>query len=117
VRILLRPRGDSPAGLSFALFRREDGVLRRVRQPAEVRLASDRGSAAFEGVAARVLATRAPGVYPLYVVVSTREEMPSLVEIGTARDPAGALRASGRLVYPVTVTLLRDPSAAEDGAR
>jgi hypothetical protein len=105
LHILLRPRGDSPAGLSFALFRREDGVLRRV-QPPEARLESDRGSASFTGAAAGVLATDNPGVYLLYVVVSNREDLPARVELGPGQDPAGALRASGRLVYPVTITLL-----------
>jgi hypothetical protein len=106
LRILLRPRGDSPAGLSFALFRREGGALRRVRQPDEVRLESDRGSAAFTGAAARVLGTRAPGVYSLYAVVSN-QELPAAVGLEPGQDPAGALRGSGRLVYPVTVSLLQ----------
>ena len=43
VRIVLRPQGDSPAGLSFALFRREGGGLRRVREPEEVRVEAERG--------------------------------------------------------------------------
>lgn len=105
LRILLRPRGDSPAGVSFALFRREGGALRRVRQD-EVRLESDRGSAAFTGAAARVLGTRAPGVYSLYAVVS-KQELPAAVGLAPGQDPAGALRGPGRLVYPVTVSLLQ----------
>ena len=117
LRILVRPRGDSPAGVSFALFRREGGGLRRVRQPDEARLVGDRGSAAFEGAAARVLATRAPGAYPLYVVAYAGEEPPSRMKLEPGQDPAEALRASGRLVYPMTVTLLRDEPPAEDGAR
>jgi hypothetical protein len=117
LRILIRPRGNSPAGVSFALFRREGGGLRRVRQPEEVRLVGDRGSAAFEGAAARVLATRAPGAYPLYVVAYVGEEPPSRMKLEPGQDPAEALRASGRLVYPMTVTLLRDEPPAEDGAR
>ncbi len=117
VRILVRPRGDSPAGVSFALFRREDGALRRVRQPEEVRLVSDRGSAAFEGAAARMLATRVPGAHPLYVVAYNLKEPPALVELAPGQDPAAALRASGRLVYPVTVNLLGDEPAAKDGTR
>lgn len=115
LRILVRPRGDSPAGVSFALFRREDGGLRRVRQPDEVRLVGDRGSAAFEGAAARVLATRDPGAYPLYVVAYAGEEPPARVRLEPGQDPAGALRASGRLVYPMTIDLLRDEPAAKDG--
>ncbi len=106
VRISLRPRGDSPAGLSFTLFRREGGALRQVRQPDEVRLESDRGSATFAGSAARMLATQTPGVYPLYIVIS-RKELPSWVDLEPGQDPASALRGSGRLVYPVTVTLLQ----------
>jgi len=117
VRILVRPRGDSPAGVSFALFRREGGALRRVRQPEEVRLASDRGSAAFEGAADRVLATRVPGAYPLYVVAYTLKEPPDRVELAPGQDPAAALRDSGRLVYPVTVNLLGDEPPAKDGMR
>jgi hypothetical protein len=117
LRILVRPRGNVPAGVSFALFRREGGGLRRVRQPEEARLVGDRGSAAFEGAAARVLATRAPGAYPLYVVVYTGEEPPSRMKLEPGRDPVEQLRASGRLVYPMTVILLRDEPAAEDGAR
>ena len=117
VRILVRPRGESPAGVSLALFRREGGALRRVREPREVRLASDRGSATFEGTAARVLATEVPGAYPLYVVAYAREEPPALLQLEPGQDPAGALRASGRLVYPVTVTLLRNDLPVEDGAR
>src|SRR6185436_10783648 len=65
VHIFLRPRGDGPSGLSFALFRREGGALQQVRQPEEVRLESDRGSATFAGTAARMLATQVPGVYSL----------------------------------------------------
>lgn len=117
LRILVRPRGESPAGVSLALFRREGGALRRVRQPQEVRLASDRGSAAFEGAAARVLATEVPGVYPLYVVAYAQQEPPALLKLEPGQDPAGALRAAGRLVYPVTVTLLRNELPEEDGAR
>jgi hypothetical protein len=117
LRILVRPRGNSPAGVSFALFRREGGGLRRVRQPEEARLVDDRGSATFEGAAARVLATRAPGAYPLYVVAYAGEEPPPRVQPEPGQDPAEALRASGRLVYPMTVTLLRDEPPAEDGAR
>jgi hypothetical protein len=108
VRILLRPHGDSAAGVSFALFRREGGRLRRVREPDEVRLEAERGSATFSGTAAKVLATDAPGRYPLVVVVSSRKTFPSLVELGSGEEPADALRSSGRLVYPVTIILLRD---------
>lgn len=116
VRILLRPRGDSSfAGATFALFRREGGALRRVRQPDEARLTSDRGSATFTGAAGAMLAARAPGVYPLYVVISAAEP-PALVKPAPGQDPAGALRSSGRLVYPVTITLLRDEPAAGEGA-
>ena len=116
VRVLVRPRGSSPAGASFALYRREDGGLRRVRQPEEVRLASDRGSATFAGRAAKVLGTGAPGAYPLFVVVYAREDLPAFVKLEPGQDPAGALRARGRLVYPLTVTLLRgEPPAEEEG--
>ena len=108
LHIVVRPRGDSPAGLRFSLFRRAGGALRRVRQPEEVRLTVDRGSAAFTGAAAAVLATRTPGAHPLYVVVSTGGELPDRVEIGPGPDPARALRASGRLVYPVMVDLLKE---------
>ena len=115
VRIFLRPRGESPAGLSFALFRQQGGALRRVRQPEEVRLTDDRGSATFTGTAATVLATRAPGVYPLYAVVSSlsiEKELPARVDLTPGEDPARALRAAGRLVYPLKVILLRnDPPA------
>jgi hypothetical protein len=100
VRIVLRPQGDSPAGLSFALFRREGGGLRRVREPEEVQLESERGSATFSGTASRVLATDVPGRYPVFVVVSARNRLPSYVET------TGALRSSGRLIYPMTITLL-----------
>jgi hypothetical protein len=100
VRIVLRPQGDSPAGLSFALFRREGGGLRRVREPEEVRLESERGSATFSGTASRVLATDVPGHYPVFVVVSARNRLPSHVET------VDALRSSGRLIYPMTITLL-----------
>ncbi len=100
VRIVLRPRGDSPAGLSYALFRREGGGLRRVRVPEEARLDVDRGSAGFTGAAARVLATGVPGRYPVFVVISASKRLPSYVE-----NP-GDLRSSGRLIYPMTITLL-----------
>jgi hypothetical protein len=117
LRLLVRPRGDSPAGLSFALFRRAGDGLLRVRQPGEVRLTVERGSATFAGPAASVLATRAPGAHPLYVVVSSAGDLPSRLELEPGEDPAGALRASGRLVYSVMVTLLPDEPAAENGAR
>jgi hypothetical protein len=122
LRILVRPRGESSADVSFALYRREDGALRRVRQPAEVRLENDRGSATFEGTAGIVLATRDPGVYPLFVVASIQEPPPAFVRLEPGQDPAAALRDSGRLVYPVTVTLLsneipQDESTAEKGTR
>jgi hypothetical protein len=117
VRILLQPRGESLAGLSFALFRREGNALRRVRQPEEVLLASDRGSAAFTGAAAKVLATRIPGAYPLYAVVSSQKELPARVALAPGEDPARALQAAGRLVYPLTVTLLRDEPQAEEEKR
>jgi hypothetical protein len=115
VRIFVRPQGDSPAGVSFALFRREggtDGILRRVRQPDEARLEIERGSAAFSGIAARVLATRVPGEYSLFAVV-TRETLPSSIELKPGQAPETALKDSGRLVYPVKVILLR----AEEGSR
>jgi hypothetical protein len=115
VRIFLRPRGASPAGLSFALFRREDHTLRRVRQPEEVRLASDRGSATFTGAAATVLGHRAPGVYPLYAVVSSDPELPGRVDLTAAEDPVRALSAAGRLVYPLKVILLPDDPATKGG--
>lgn len=117
LRILIRPRGDSPAGIGFALFRREDGALRRLRQPEEVALASDRGSAAFTGTAARMLASRTPGEHSLYVVASAERDLPALVKLGPSQDPAAALRAPERLVYPVKVTLLRDDPPAKEGAR
>jgi hypothetical protein len=82
-----------------------------------VLLASDRGSATFTGTAATVLATRTPGVYPLYAVVSIEKELPARVEVTPGEDPARALRAAGRLVYPLTVTLLRDDPPAEEGER
>lgn len=106
LRILLRPQGEVSAGISFALYRREGAALRRVREPEEVRLASDRGSATFSGTASRMLATGAPGVYSLFALVSAEEDLPSTVEIEPGQDPARSLQSSGRLVYPVTVTLL-----------
>jgi hypothetical protein len=106
VRIVLRPRGDGAAGVTFALYRREAAGLRRVREPEEVRLESERGTATFSGAAAAVLGTRAPGRHPVFVVVSARKGLPSLVETGPGQDPAGALRSSGRLIYPMTITLL-----------
>jgi hypothetical protein len=112
LRILVRPRGDSPAGLSFALFRRQGGALRQVRQPEEVERVGDRGSATFAGVAAKVLATRAPGAYPLYVVVSTEQDLPMEVKVEPGRDPSEVLRKTGRLVYPVTVTLISSEESA-----
>jgi hypothetical protein len=118
VRIFVQPRGEeSPAEVSFALFRRERGVLRQVRRPEEVRLTNDRGSAAFEGPAGRVLATRTPGAYRLYVVAWVGDEPPSRLELAPGQDPAGALRDSGRLVYTVTVKLLGDEPPAKDGDR
>jgi hypothetical protein len=113
LRIQAVPRGESPSGISFALYRREDGALRRVREPEEVRVESDRGSVVFTGRAGTVLAARAPGVYPLYVIATTHETPPALVRLETGQDPAAALRGSGRLVYPVTVTLLAGPPAEE----
>ncbi|MES1240439.1 MAG: hypothetical protein ABUT39_02365 [Acidobacteriota bacterium] len=100
VRIVLRPQGDSPSGLSFALFRREDGGLRRVREPEEVRLEAERGSATFSGIASRVLGTETPGRHEVYVVVSASKRIPARVE-----NPED-LRSSGRLIYPMTITLL-----------
>ncbi len=117
LRIFVRPRGDSPSGVSFALFRREVGALRRVRQPEEVRVENDRGTATFEGTAGIVLATRAPGVYPLFVVAYIQEPPPAFVRLEPGQDPAAILRDSGRLVYPVRVTLLRDGTPAEKGTR
>jgi hypothetical protein len=117
LRIFVRPRGDSPSGVSFALFRRETGALRRVRQPEEVRVENDRGSATFEGTAGTVLATRSPGVYPLFVVAYIQEPPPAFVRLEPGQDPAAILRDSGRLVYPVRVTLLRDGTPAENGTR
>lgn len=116
LRIQAVPRGESPAGISFALYRREDGVLRRVREPEEVRVETDRGSVVFTGKAGMVLATRAPGVYPLYVIATTHETPPALVRLEAGQDPAAALRNSGRLVYPVKVTLLRAEPPAENGS-
>jgi hypothetical protein len=117
LRIFVRPRGDSPSGVSFALFRREAGALRRVRQPEEVRMENDRGTATFEGTAGTVLATRVPGVYPLFVVAYIQEPPPAFVRLEPGQDPAATLRDSGRLVYPVRVTLLRDGTPAEKGTR
>ena len=57
------------------------------------------------------------GAYQLYVVVFTREELPAFVKLEPGQDAAGALRAPGRLVYPLTVTLLRAEPPAEEGAR
>jgi hypothetical protein len=108
LRIFLRPRGASPSGVWFALFRREGEALLRVRQPEDVKLESDRGSASFAGTAARMLGTGEPGVHPLYVVVSAREELPSRVELKPGQEPEAALRSSGRLIYPMKVLLLRD---------
>ena len=117
LRILVRPRGESPSGVSFALYRQENGALRRVRQPAEVREENDRGSVTFVGTAGIVLATRAPGVYPLFVVAYTQEPPSGRVRLEPGQDPVAALRDSGRLVYPVRVTLLRDDPPAEKGTR
>ncbi len=87
-----------------------------MRQPEEVRIENDRGSVTFEGTAGAVLATRAPGVHPLFVVVSVEEPPPATVRLEPGQDPAAALRDPGRLVYPVRVTLLRDGTPAESGA-
>jgi hypothetical protein len=114
LRISLRPRGESPAGLAFALFRRQGDALRRVREPEEVRLAAERGSAAFSGTAGAVLATRTPGVYPLFAVVSSRRDLPARVALAPGQDGAAALRSSGRLVYPLTVTLLAAEPPVEE---
>lgn len=117
LRILVRPRGESPSGVSFALYRQENGALRRVRQPAEVQEKNDRGSVTFVGTAGIVLATRAPGVYPLFVVAYTQEPPSGRVRLEPGQDPVAALRDSGRLIYPVRITLLRDDPPAEKGTR
>jgi hypothetical protein len=117
LRILVQPRGESPSGVSFALYRLENGALRRVRQPAEVREENDRGSVTFAGTASIVLATRAPGVYPLFVVAYTQEPPSGRIGLEPGQDPVAVLRDSGRLVYPVKVTLLRDDPPAERGTR
>jgi hypothetical protein len=106
LRISLKPRGESPAGLAFALFRRQGDALLRVREPEEVRLTAERGSAAFTGAAAAVLATRAPRVYPLFVVASSRRDLPARVALAPGEDPAAALRSAERRVYPLKVVLL-----------
>jgi hypothetical protein len=108
LRIQAVPRGESPAGVSFALFRLQDGSLSRVRVPDEARVETDRGSAVFTGTAGTVLATRSPGVYPLYVIAYPHgTPPPAYLRLEPGQDPAAALRSSGRLVYPVTVVLLR----------
>ena len=114
VRIQVRPRGDSPAGVVFALYRRQGGVLRRVQPPDEVRMTSERGSATFAGPAAGLLATRTPGIYPLLLVVTARDTLPSLIALEPGQVPAAALRAPGRLIYPLTVTLLAEEPPAEE---
>ncbi len=117
LRILVRAREDAPSGVSFALFRRADGALRRVPSPAEVRVEAERGSATFSGEAVRVLATRVPGDYPLYVVVSTAGEPPPVVAIAAGQAPVAALRSSGHLVYPLTIRLLADEPPAKETTR
>jgi hypothetical protein len=117
LRIAVRARQEeTPSGASFALFRRGRGFLRRV-PPAEVRVESERGSATFTGEAARVLATRVPGVYALYVVVSTAGEPPAEVPLATGGDPVAALQSAGHLVYPLTVRLLADEPPAKETTR
>ncbi len=119
LRILVRAREDGTAGASFALYRRGAGGVERVPSPAEVRVEEERGSATFVGEAARVLATRVPGSYPLYVVVSAAGAAglpPARVEAARGEDAGEALQSSGRLVYPLTIRLLAaEPPVKERG--
>ena len=118
LRIAVRARQEeAPSGVSFALFRRGGGFLRRVPAPAEVRVESERGSATFTGEAGRVLATRVPGVYPLYVVVSTAGEPPAEVPLAAGGDAVAVLQSAGHLVYPLTVRLLADEPPAKETKR
>src|SRR5262249_43058453 len=106
LRIALKPRGESPSGLAFALFRRQGDTLRRVREPEEVHVAAERGSAAFTGAASAVLATRTPGVYPLSAVASGRRAPPARIALAPGAAPASALRSPERRVYSLKVILL-----------
>lgn len=110
VRVTVEARGDSVPNVRFSAYRLATGRLTRLAEPADVAIEVERGNALITARAERLVGPE-PGTRPFYVVVSTRDDLPGTIDIGS-NDPAEALGGLGS-VYPIQLTIIE----STDGAR
>ncbi|HEX4825918.1 MAG TPA: hypothetical protein VFV19_16580 [Candidatus Polarisedimenticolaceae bacterium] len=104
VRVVVEPRGEAAAGLMFGAYRRDDGGLTRLREPDEITIAADRGSASLTAEADHLVGP-AEGTRPFFIVVSRRSRLPDRVAAPPETSEFALTEATGGRIYRVSLTI------------
>ncbi len=113
VRVRVEPRGEARAGVHFAAYRLDAGALVVLREPEDVRIETDRGSAVLVARAERLVGDR-PGTRPFFVAVSGRRGIPVRRMDVAPEGPEATLRRAGAgRAYTVYLTIVE----AREGVR
>ena len=105
IRVTVEPVQDAAAGLTFAVYRRQDGVLRRLGPDDGVEIATWRGSAAITASAATLVGA-SPGTREFFVVVVAGKDLPESVPIVSGDAAADLQVGTGGRVWRRTLTVL-----------
>jgi len=109
VRIFVEPRRHPVAGLEFGVYRVDASQVKRLRPGVEVDVAADRGAAALEAEAVRLVGAE-PGTRDFFVVIAPQGSLPPGGALD-GREPAEWLAsASGGRVYRRSLTVLAGES-------
>jgi hypothetical protein len=100
VRVVIEPRGEAVAGLTFAAYREEGGGLMRLIEAREIEVTADRGSASLTAEAGQLVGL-SDGTRPFFVVVSNRSGLPDRITSESALSDA-----TGGKVYRVNLTIV-----------
>lgn len=106
VRVRVEPLGEARAGVRFAVYRLDGGMLVPLRDPEDVRIETDRGSALLVARAERLVGDR-PGTRPFFVAVSGARGIPVRRMDVAPEGPEATLRRAGAgRAYTVYLTIV-----------
>jgi hypothetical protein len=112
VRVRVEPRGEARAGVRFGAYRLGEGVLVPLREPEDVRIETNRGSALLLARAERLVGDR-PGTRPFFVAVSFGQVPVRRLEVAPGGPEATLRRAGAGQAYRVFLTIVE----AREGVR
>jgi hypothetical protein len=111
VRIVVEPRGEAVANLTFAAYRLDTVGLTRLDAPREIAIEISRGSASLTAEAERLVG-RAEGTRPFFVVVTDRAALPDHVHAREDGAESALAQAAGGRVYRVPLTIVASTEGA-----